>query len=72
MRRAGNHHRTLATYLNALVTAGLVLEQADEPLPVPRLAAERPVYAEVPIFFAALARKPGVAAAGRSRPVSGA
>ena len=71
VRRAGNHHRTLATYLNALVAAGLVLERADEPLPAPRLAAERPVYAEVPIFFAALARKPGVTAAGGSPAVSG-
>ena len=56
VRRAGNHHRTLATYLNALVAAGLRLERAVEPRPEPRLAAERPVYAEVPIFFAALCR----------------
>lgn len=56
VRRAGNHHRTLATYLNGLCAAGLVLERVDEPRPSARLAAERPLYAEVPIFFAGLAR----------------
>ena len=58
VRRAGNHHRTVATYLNALVDAGLGLEHVDEPRPGPRLAAERPVYAEVPIFLGARARRP--------------
>jgi hypothetical protein len=56
VRRAGNHHRTLATYLNGLCAAGLVLERVDEPRPSARLAAERPLYAEVPIFFGGLAR----------------
>lgn len=56
VRRAGNHHRTLATYLNGLCSAGFVLEKVEEPRPEPRLAAERPLYAEVPMFFAGLAR----------------
>lgn len=59
VRRAGNHHRTLATYLNALTGAGLVLEQADEPIARPLLAEQQPLYSEVPIFFAARARKAG-------------
>ena len=55
VRRAGNHHRTLATYLNALVRAGFVLDAVDEPRPSPQLARERPLYAEVPMFFGARA-----------------
>lgn len=57
VRRAGNHHRTLATYLNALVAAGFTLDAVDEPRPAPRLAAQQPLYAEVPIFFAARATR---------------
>lgn len=56
VRRVGNHHRTISTYLNALTAAGFVLETVDEPRPAPRLAADRPVHAEVPIMFAARAR----------------
>ena len=41
VRRAGNHHRMLSTYLNALTTAGF--------------ATQLPLYAAVPIFFAARA-----------------
>ncbi|MBN2622168.1 MAG: methyltransferase domain-containing protein [Acidimicrobiales bacterium] len=57
VRRAGNHHRTLATYLNGLVRAGLVVDAVDEPLPAPRLVEQQPLYAEVPIFFAARATR---------------
>lgn len=56
VRRAGNHHRTLATYLNALASHGFTLEQVDEPRAGPLLARQRPLYAEVPIFFAGRAR----------------
>jgi 2-polyprenyl-3-methyl-5-hydroxy-6-metoxy-1,4-benzoquinol methylase len=55
VRRAGNHHRTLGTYLNGLVRADFVLDAVDEPRPTPRLADQQPLYAEVPIFFAARA-----------------
>lgn len=55
VRRAGNHHRMLATYLNGLVTAGFTLDAVDEPRPSPRLVEQQPLYAEVPIFFAARA-----------------
>lgn len=57
VRRAGNHHRTLATYLNALLHARLTVEAVDEPTAGPLLARQQPVYSEVPIFFAARVRK---------------
>ena len=67
VRRAGNHHRTLATYLNALVRADFTLEAVAEPAAGPRLTRQQPVYVEVPIFFAARARRTGQLAPRRSR-----
>jgi 2-polyprenyl-3-methyl-5-hydroxy-6-metoxy-1,4-benzoquinol methylase len=55
VRRAGNHHRTISSYLNALTAAGFVLEVAAEPPADGRLAVEQSVYESVPIFFAARA-----------------
>lgn len=55
VRRAGNHHRTLSTYLNGLVRAGFALDAEDEPKPSDLLAAQQPLYQQVPIFFAARA-----------------
>lgn len=52
VRRAGNHHRTVSTYLNALAASGFRLEIADEPPATGALAREQPVYTSVPIFFA--------------------
>jgi SAM-dependent methyltransferase len=57
VRRAGNHHRTLATYLNALVAAGFVLEAVEEPRATGLLAIQQPAYTEAPMFFAARARR---------------
>lgn len=57
VRRAGNHHRTLGTYLTALARADLAVEEVVEPTAGPRLAAEQPVYARVPIFLAARTRR---------------
>jgi hypothetical protein len=57
VRRAGNHHRTLSTYLNALVRCGFLIEAPDEPPAGSALARQRPLYAEVPIFFAARVRR---------------
>lgn len=57
VRRAGNHHRMLGTYLNGLVRAGFRLDAVDEPRPAPRLARQQSLYAEVPIFFAARATR---------------
>jgi SAM-dependent methyltransferase len=57
VRRAGNHHRMLSTYLNALVRSGLAIEAVEEPRAAPRLAQRQPVYSEVPIFFGCRARR---------------
>jgi ubiquinone/menaquinone biosynthesis C-methylase UbiE len=57
VRRVGNHHRTLSTYLNAIARSGFQLEAVDEPRPDPLLVEQQPLYREVPIFFAARARR---------------
>jgi SAM-dependent methyltransferase len=62
VRRAGNHHRTMSTYLNALVAAGFTLEHAEEPRASALLEAQQPEYGAVPIFFAARARRAGTEA----------
>ena len=53
VRRAGNFHRMLSTYLNALRSAGFVLDRCDEPVANSLLAQQQPPYSRVPIFFAA-------------------
>jgi ubiquinone/menaquinone biosynthesis C-methylase UbiE len=58
VRRAGNHHRTLSTYLNALAGAGFVIELAEEPRASELLACQQPEYAAVPLIFGARARRP--------------
>lgn len=58
VRRAGNYHRTLTTYLNVLLSSGFRLEIVDEPGASPLLSQQQPVYDQVPIFFAARARHP--------------
>jgi SAM-dependent methyltransferase len=57
VRRAGNHHRMMSTYLNALAAAGFALESSREPSAGDLLAAQQPLYTQVPIFFAARCRK---------------
>lgn len=49
--RAGNHHRTLSTFLNALVAAGFGIAAVDEPRASARLLAQQPVYRQLPIFL---------------------
>lgn len=56
VRRAGNYHRMLSTYINALSEASFRIEIAGEPLPTPLLSKQQPVYSNLPIFFAARAR----------------
>jgi ubiquinone/menaquinone biosynthesis C-methylase UbiE len=51
VRRAGNWHRMLATYLNALVDGGFAVTRVLEPEPSPALAASRPGRADVPMFL---------------------
>jgi ubiquinone/menaquinone biosynthesis C-methylase UbiE len=56
VRRAGNYHRTLSTYLNAIHHAKFIVEEAQEPTAEPLLARQQPVYIDVPIFLAIRAR----------------
>lgn len=57
VRRVGNYHRCLSTYLNALVVAGFTLEKVEEPRADPLLAQQQPVYTKLPIFFVAQLRR---------------
>jgi len=51
--RVGTHHRTLATYLNALVGAGITLDRIAEPRATGLAAERQPGAVEVPMFFIA-------------------
>ena len=55
--RVGSHHRTLSTYVNALISSGLRLEQVYEPRTPDDLAERIPGYREVPPFLAARCSK---------------
>jgi ubiquinone/menaquinone biosynthesis C-methylase UbiE len=57
VRRAGNHHRMLSTYLNGLASTGFAIAEVSEPRPQPLLAEQQPEYASVPIFWATRAVK---------------
>lgn len=65
--KVGAYHRTLSTYINTLVDAGLTLERAVEPnagehLPVSPclMGSSRPVWSEVPAVVAARCRKAAI------------
>ena len=53
VRRVGNHHRTIGTYLNALTDAGFALDEVLEPRATGSFAEQQSVYANVPMFLAA-------------------
>ncbi|SEG93037.1 Methyltransferase domain-containing protein [Actinacidiphila yanglinensis] len=55
-RRAGNQHRTLSTYLTALVRHGFVLETVVEPSPSDQVVAAQPHRAGLPPFLGVRAR----------------
>ena len=57
VRPVGNHHRTLATHLNALAAAAFVLERVVGPRAAGWWAERQPEYRNVPIFFAARVRR---------------
>jgi SAM-dependent methyltransferase len=57
VRRVGNYHRTLSTYLNALARIGFHLDAVEEPRPSRLLSEQQPLYKEIPMFFAARAIK---------------
>jgi len=55
------YHRTMATYLNTLVDAGLVIEGVSEPVPSPEAIQERPELAQElgrPPFLVVSSRRP--------------
>ena len=56
--KVGSHHRTLSTYVNALVGAGLTIERFAEPRATKDLVERAPGYGEVPPFLAARCVKP--------------
>jgi ubiquinone/menaquinone biosynthesis C-methylase UbiE len=62
--KVGAYHRTLSTYANGLIGAGLTIEQIAEPRLTGDHAAARPVWSEVP---AALVVRCTKAAMGASR-----
>ena len=57
VRRAGNHHRTLTTYLNALTETGFRITRVEEPRASRLLAEQQPEYTAVPIFLGVRAEK---------------
>ncbi|MFD6418774.1 class I SAM-dependent methyltransferase [Streptomyces sp. NPDC060194] len=56
-RRAGNQHRTLSTYLMALVRHGFVLETVTEPSRSDQVVAAQPRRAGLPPFLAVRVRR---------------
>lgn len=42
VRRAGNYHRTISTYLTAVLDHGFALWACDEPVPTDAVRAEAP------------------------------
>jgi ubiquinone/menaquinone biosynthesis C-methylase UbiE len=55
--KVGAYHRTLSSYLNALIDAGLVLERMREVQATGELAENWPGWAEVPAVLVARCRK---------------
>jgi len=51
VRRAGNHHRTISHYLNALIDLGFTLTMIAEPPASPLVIAEQPQRAAQPSFL---------------------
>jgi SAM-dependent methyltransferase len=54
VRRAGNEHRMLSTYISALVSQGFTIEALREPLPDAKVAASQPKRATLPPFLIVL------------------
>ncbi|MEY9835195.1 class I SAM-dependent methyltransferase [Streptacidiphilus sp. EB103A] len=58
-RRAGNQHRTLSTYLGALLAQGFALEAIAEPAPPEPVRAEQPLREGLPPFLVVTGRRSG-------------
>ena len=54
---ASEHHRTISTYANALISVGFAIEAVAEPSAFPLLAAQQPEYEDLPIFLGMRARR---------------
>ena len=67
--KVGSYHRTLSSYVNALTTAGLELEQLDEPRAAGTVAERFPGYLEVAPFLVARCRR-GVPAPAEAGPAA--
>ena len=68
------HHRTLGTYVNSLVDAGLTLERLAEPQATGRLGERLPPYRDVPAVLVARCRRaplPAVARGLQGTPTGG-
>lgn len=59
--KVGAYHRMLSTYVNALFSVGLTIEQMAEPPLTGRHAERRPVWTEVPGSLAVRCRKTVIA-----------
>jgi SAM-dependent methyltransferase len=51
VRRAGNQHRTVSTYLTSLIAAGFTITSVAEPMPDPGVVREQPQRASLPPFL---------------------
>jgi hypothetical protein len=58
VRRAGNYHRTLSTYLNTVLGHGFTLRSCDEPAPTAAVRAEVPHRLGLPPFLLVSATAP--------------
>lgn len=56
-QRVGSHHRMISTYVNALLSAGLVVDQMKEPPPADDWAAARPGAGAQPVYLVVRARR---------------
>lgn len=57
VRRAGNQHRMLSTYLGALIGNGFTVESVDEPAPSAAIVSRQPRRAGLPPFLLVGARR---------------
>lgn len=56
VRRVGNYHRPISTYLNRLIANRLRPELADEPVATTLLQQQQPVFGTVPVILGVRAR----------------
>jgi SAM-dependent methyltransferase len=56
VRRAGNQHRMISTYVRVLIAQGFMIEVMKEPVPDARVAAQQPQRAGLPPFLLVRAR----------------